>query len=564
MRVTETVQSLAELLGSAQGLLGLLAASVLTIATPFADRYLLRRKRLSYRVQYNSKIGLSPIDLRDDDGPVKHADPQLKPIAELLDRMTIVVIRIRNTGVEDIRKEDFDDQPLTFTFGGRTIWNARISEPSVEEHRAKLSKILEFSTAEDSEQAPGHVDRLDEVRTSLGKRMIGWFRPSPQAAGEVATPRWQGVSLDGLDLQRKERFKLVVVLREPESNGTGELTKDVDWSGHLSGGRIVNEKEQRRITWPRATATVGTLLAGVLLATLLANTSRPAADPALACGAGEVRVVGSSAFSPIMGNIADAYSRACGEAQVDTEPTGSIAGVRALRLADQDERDELAALSDGRAGDAGGLVARPLAVIVYASVVNDSAGVDELTLAQLRGIYTGRYRDWNELRRGPSLPIRIVGRGQESGSRRTFEQTVLGASEGALSSDSCERRDRGSPEPTIRCERSSEAEVLDEVAATDGAIGYVDLSSASAARAQGLPVTALELDGEYPDVNGIAAGYPFWTIEYLYTRGTPEEGSLLARFLGYLRSGTARDELQSAGYTPCVGTDGSLHPLCRG
>jgi phosphate transport system substrate-binding protein len=60
--------------------------------------------------------------------------------------------------------------------------------------------------------------------------------------------------------------------------------------------------------------------------------------------------------------------------------------------------------------------------------------VDGLTTAQLQGIYNGTYRDWNQLRGGASLPIRIVGRGQESGTREPFEQRVLHAAEPALTS----------------------------------------------------------------------------------------------------------------------------------
>lgn len=176
----------------------------------------------------------------------------------------------------------------------------------------------------------------------------------------------------------------------------------------------------------------------------------------------------------------------------------------------------------------------------------------------MKDIYTGRYRDWAELRDGPSLPIRIVGRGQESGSRRTFEQTVLGAtSEGALTSDSCETTDRIPGAPVIRCERNTEAQLIDEVKATPGAIGYVDLPSAD----DGMEI--LSLDGERPSVSGISAGYPFWTIEYLYTKNVPNAGTLLAAFIDHLRGPAAGELMSRAGYTPCTGKDGQLSLLCH-
>ncbi|MEU6647168.1 substrate-binding domain-containing protein [Saccharomonospora sp. NPDC046836] len=560
MRFEDTLGSVAELLGSTGGILGLLAAAVIATLAPLFDRYVLRRKRIYYRVQYNSKIGLSPVDLQDGDGAVKHADEvdQLRPIVELLDRLSLVVIRVRNAGIEDISNDDFRGSPLKFTFGGRIIWNARISEPSIEPHREKLKDALQFDSGK---PAP---DELGTVRTSLRKRLTALFRNSQAGKPESPQPQWDGVHFRELDLHRREQFKLVVVLREPDDQPAGELTKDYGCFGRLDGGRIVNEKTQRRITWPRITATFGVLLTGVLIATLIANVWRPTAEPAASCAPGTLRIVGSSAFSPIVDSIAAEYRRACPGSTITTQATGSIDGVRMLAAASPDERGSLAALSDGRASGAPAeLVTQPVAVILYSVVVNDSAGIDELTLDQLRGIYSGRYQDWNQLRAGPSLPIRIIGRGQESGTRRLFEQAVLAGPEGALSSDSCDVRDRPAPAPTIRCERSSEAQVIEELSATDGAIGYIDLPSARAARANGLPLTAIALDDNYPDLSSISNGYPFWTVEYLYTKGFPEGGSLLESFIDYLRSGSARDELQTAGYTPCVGKDGRLHPLCR-
>lgn len=73
----------------------------------------------------------------------------------------------------------------------------------------------------------------------------------------------------------------------------------------------------------------------------------------------------------------------------------------------------------------------------------------------------------------------------------------------------------------------------------------------------------LQLGEQYPDVSSISSGYPFWTIEYLHTKGRPATGSLLDSFIDYLRSGVARAELQDVGYTPCIGKDGQLYLLCR-
>lgn len=71
----------------------------------------------------------------------------------------------------------------------------------------------------------------------------------------------------------------------------------------------------------------------------------------------------------------------------------------------------------------------------------------------------------------------------------------------------------------------------------------------------------VQLDGRYPQVDSLPE-YPFWTVEYLYTRGTPAPRSALGTFLDYLASDAAQATLFSAGYTPCVARDGVLNHLC--
>ncbi|GAA1199474.1 PstS family phosphate ABC transporter substrate-binding protein [Prauserella alba] len=352
-----------------------------------------------------------------------------------------------------------------------------------------------------------------------------------------------------------------MVLREP--GDTGELTKGFDVQGKLDGGRIVDENEQAGVTWPRATAMGGLLLVGVLLATLLANASKPTADPTVACGDGELAVVGSSAFTPAVENIAESYASACPGAVITTRPTGSNAGVREL-MSDDVRPGSTAALSDGLARqESRRLQANPLAVIVYTLVVDESVGVDELTTQQVRGIYSGRYRDWEQLRPGPSVPIRVVGRGGESGSRTTFEQRVLGRSGGGLTSDSCDGADRVAEADIVRCERGSERIVLDEVASTRGAIGYVDVPSANDARSEGRTVSVVELDGATPIPatfrTAIRSGRSNTSTRRAKPAGhrcSPDSWSTCAaapRATSCTVRATCRVCARTAGSTPCVG-----------
>ena len=272
-------------------------------------------------------------------------------------------------------------------------------------------------------------------------------------------PEWHGVRFARLSLKRKEKFKLVVVLRESDGHD-GEISKEIDHHARLAAGRIKDDRKQRRFGWPVITTAVGVLLTGALLATLLVSWSRPSVDSAL-CATGKLSVEGSSAFVPIIDSIAAEYHGQCDGAAITTRATGSVTGVRALAPVGAAGKDELAVLSDGRSGEAGpDLEAKAVAVVVYSLVVNRAAGVDKLTTQQVKDVFSGRVRNWDQLRPGPSVPIGIVGRGQESGTRKTFEQKVLGGAEDRLTSDSCRAPERDPSAATSRCERGTTSEVL--------------------------------------------------------------------------------------------------------
>lgn len=573
--VGEVLRGLLEVLSGENPFVVVLTAVVAggAIASPVAQWYFSRRKRVLYRVQSDSKVGLDTEEQRvglnvDQAGGTGHAVPELIAMSELFRRLSFVVIRIRNTG-GNVSVGDLGE-PVEFTFGGRVIWNARISDPTertTEEERHKLVDGLRFFSTDPASPPP---TTLREIRETLPQRLVRAFRRGtagtvpvePERVVEQSPPVWHGVRLKpSLALTARERFKLIVVLSEPAGRRHGPLTKEV--SGPTGHRRVRDERDERRVTWPWVTAAFGVLLTGLWIAALVLRPGAATAGPAVDCVEGDLRIVGSTAFAPTMTSIAREYAAVCG-GEIDVVASGSNEGVREVAGLDPAEAATVAALSDGRSAEATAqLRARPVAVTVYTVITNNAAGVDRLSAAQVRDLYAGRYRDWNELRPGPSVPVRVVGRGGESGSRRTFEQTMLGgASQGELTSDSCVTADRGVPgSPVVRCERGSEDLIVDEVATIPGAIGYVDLASANAATAGRLPVTVQRLDGRYPDVSAAATGYPLWTIEYLYTKGEPEDGTVLAALTEYLRGDTAYAELVEAGYTPCA-TDDRPYPLC--
>jgi ABC-type phosphate transport system substrate-binding protein len=113
----------------------------------------------------------------------------------------------------------------------------------------------------------------------------------------------------------------------------------------------------------------------------------------------------------------------------------------------------------------------------------------------------------------------------------------------------------------IRCEVTDTRTLLQRVNAIPGAIGYAQISDA----ANYPNVSAIKVNGADSTIGAVKAGtYPYWTVEYLYTLGTPPAGSLIADFLDYMKSVTASYILHTADYTPCVDRGQSLmKTLCR-
>lgn len=556
------LRSLLDFLGAGN----LVLAIIGLLVTPFVDRLLIRRKRLSFRVLYNSKIGLDTGHLHDEDEPARHGQ-QLHRLAQLLDQLSIVVIRIRNNGSYDIDPEDFE-KPLSFTFGRRAVWNARISEAGSPEERERLRSTLRFFR--NSTEPDGQVERdnLRTVRDRLVQRMgrfVGGTGTLP--ARDPSEPTWHGVRMDRLSLRRRQKFKLVVVLREPEGGGgarAGETTKDYGYGGKLrENGLIKRESEDRHLTLQQITGGLAALLT-VLLVLALVFAPTPT-DPSLRCGTGSLRVVGSSVFAPTMRALAEDYMNRCREARLTAESTGSITGVREVAALDPDQAGGVVAMADGKQPIAqNGMYAQQLAVVVYDVVVNKSAGVTALSTDRLQGIFDGTYTDWSQLRGGAHLPIRIVSRGSNSGTRELFERNVLHGPEGELTSNTCLGPDRDPNAKVIRCERDSNPELIRTITETEGTIGYADAASVAVARRTG-NVSAVVIDGQvFDSATGVDSGYTFWTVEYLYSRTRPADGTLVASFLDYLhRHDRARVLLKEAGYLPCTTSDGTPLELCN-
>ncbi|WP_346100092.1 PstS family phosphate ABC transporter substrate-binding protein [Streptomyces olivaceiscleroticus] len=495
-----------------------LAGLVATAVVWAVERFLPGRKRIGYRVQMDTPIGMNPQDA--------HSLVQLRLLRqeqEITDA-TLALLRIENDGSKDIVRQDYQE-PLTVEFTGRTVIGVEVPDANP----ADLIGML--------------------TRPGAGLRYSG---------NRLHIPK--------VPLNTRNHFKLLVLLsgtgQGPDTRGRTRPGGDVVVGGFLSGGRIRRNTQRWGPRKPSlALGGLFIVLVGLLGGLLL---STPAVPARAECATGRLTVDGSTAFAPPMQEIARQYQARCPGAKIEVARSGSLSGLANLNQAGRTARSgspSFLTMSDVPAPSVySRLQGERVGVILLSMVVNERTGIDDLTLDQVRKIYDGTYTNWKDVG-GNDLAIHVVGRNADSGTRRAFETTVLHRSEtGVVSSYDCTDKDRDRRARVTRCEVNSTTGLLDTVDRVAGAIGYAETYAA----AKRPHVVAIRLNGQEPDIEwGQQHEYPFWTVEFLYTYGHPADGSLAAKFLTYLNSDTAKNVMRMYKHVPCADGRSLSASVCR-
>lgn len=479
------------------------------LATFLYDRWVPRRKLIGYRVQMDTPIG---------DGV--SSNPRLGDFdVPNMARASLVLLRIENDGGRSIDQGDYTSSEvhgLTAEFTGRTVQAVAVTQPS-------------------------GIDHLNSHFT----RRNGFDHHD----NKVTIPR--------VPLEPGDHFKLLVLL------SGGQVEGDVKLIGGLHEGKVHQNSSPTPDEKQRLFSLPARLLSGALILALLglAGIIVLRDGNPIECERGELTVIGSTAFEPVVQTLAERYESKCEGAHISVEARGSEQGVAELAaLGGQSKNDarSVIAFSDGPLGERLNLKGKKVALSVFTVVVHKDIdlGSHGLSLPEVRDIYAGRYQRWGqvvpEVKEIADLPIVLVSRGDESGTRQVFQERVLNAWEGAPSTSlDCTPPER--PGDTVtRCELPGTRAVLDKVEEQPGAIGYSELTLAEA---RGDALRRVPLNGDQPDDEQIELGgsrYPYKEVEYAYTYGTPRPGSLAASFLAYIEESTSQKVIRDEGHLPCL------------
>ncbi|RMF16376.1 MAG: phosphate ABC transporter substrate-binding protein [Candidatus Dadabacteria bacterium] len=212
-------------------------------------------------------------------------------------------------------------------------------------------------------------------------------------------------------------------------------------------------------------------------------------------------LTGSSTIAPIAEDLARRYESTHPNLRIDVQTGGSTRGILDTRKG----LNDIGMVSRALHPDEHDLHATEIALDGLAVIVHRSNPVRNLSLTDLRRIYTGAMTRWSELG-GKDLPITVVHKAAGRATQELFLKYT------------------GLADEQIRAQViiGDNVQGIRTVAATPGAIAYVSIGSAQWEAAHGAAITATAIDGVPATPAAVATGrYPLVRHLNLVTRPSP-------------------------------------------
>lgn len=274
------------------------------------------------------------------------------------------------------------------------------------------------------------------------------------------------------------------------------------------------------------------------LAALGASLSLVACLCLSACSSGtgttSITVAGSTTCLPIAEQAAELFSEDTGTG-VLVSGLGSSAGIEAVSTGTA----EIATSSRGLNAEEQdlGLTTFVVAHDGIAVIVNTENPVQNLSVEQLRDIYSGQITNWSEVG-GEDLPIQLVNRDEASGTREAFKTIVMD----------------GAPFDRRAAVLSGTGQVRDVVSRSRGAIGYISMGFVKSAYAK-TAVRALSINHVEPSEKTISSGgYPISRDLYFFTKGEPTGPA--KDYIDFVLSQNMDKQIREAGFIPAGNAGG--------
>lgn len=249
---------------------------------------------------------------------------------------------------------------------------------------------------------------------------------------------------------------------------------------------------------------------------------------------GTITAVGSTALQPLCEAAAEQFMEKNSGVQITVQGGGSGQGITQITqgAVQIGNSDVFAETKVKDAADLKKITDNKVCIVGMGPIVNKDVTVDDLTIEQLKQIFTGEVTNWSQVG-GANAEITVINRASGSGTRATFEAAVLG--------------DTKVPDSFKPQEQDSSGTAAKMVASTPGAISYVAFSYYDDT------FKALKVGGVAPEAKNVEDNsWTIWAYEHMYTAADPDEAT--KAFIEYMMSDDVQGELVEAqGYIPVSG-----------
>lgn len=248
-----------------------------------------------------------------------------------------------------------------------------------------------------------------------------------------------------------------------------------------------------------------------------------------------ITIKGSDTMVHLMSSLVEGYMKKHSEHQLSVTGGGSGTGIAALlngttdicassRDMQQKEKDE--ALSKGI-----NVIEKIIAYDGLAVIVHPDNPISELTMAQIKDIFTGKIKNWKELG-GPDQKISVLSRESNSGTFVFFQEHVLL---------------KENFDPSVKLMPASSA-IAQSVSQDRWSIGYLGLGYT---KNTNVKVVKVKKDDKSeaitPDHNTVLdKSYPIARPLFLIFNGEPK--GIMANFLEFILSGEGQKIVEETGY----------------
>jgi len=249
-----------------------------------------------------------------------------------------------------------------------------------------------------------------------------------------------------------------------------------------------------------------------------------------ALGNNEITIKGSTTVLPIAQSCAEVFMNQHSEVNISVQGGGSGVGISSIidgtahiGDASRSAKDKEIETAKQNGVD---LYENVVAMDGIAVIVHPGNPVSELTLEQIKAIYTGKISDWKDVG-GKKGKIVIISRDSSSGTFETFNELALD-------------KERVRPDALMNASNNAVAQI---VAKTPAGIGYVGIGYLSSS-VKGLTVNSVDPTNE----NVLNGTYPLARKLFMYTNGKPQ--GAVADFINFILSKDGQKLVDKAGFVP--------------